>query len=641
MRRFRMKKTITFVLAVSMMMGLTGCGNGQKTADDTSVVIETDENDADGYDSDDNSDTSDSSVEYEMPTELSEYSQPDPDSEEALEEQERFEEYLDESFKVSVASDTLTLHYTLANPENYGVEASEASFGDIGVSQEDIDRGREESQEDLEELQAFNYDLLTSEQKFTYDILEDELECNLESYDYVDLYEPFAYTSGLQSNLPVTLSEYTFYDTGDVEDYLSLLNQTGDLFQTYLDFEKTKVDNGYFMNDDNADEVIRQCNEFIANPEQNLLIETFNDRIGDVPGITEEQIEEYTQENYDAVMNVIIPAYKNIIKCFKLFKGSCTNELGLAHYENGTDYYEYLLRSKVGTDRTPEEVIELLESEMDDVMSEMYSYVLSNYDAYESYYEDVDSLYEDEDLKETIRYFEKCFADRFPDIPDIDFTVTPVHESLQDIVSPAFFMTPPIDDYTNNTIHTNLSDDTGNDLWSTLAHEGVPGHMYQFVYFLSHDPEPIRTILDFNGYQEGWATYVELMSYDYYEDYPNDVYADFERINSELSLLVSARVEIGVNYEGWTLDETADYLNDQGFNGDAASDIYNYVIAEPVNYQMYILGWLEFKTLRDKTESLLGDDFDEQEFHQVLLDAGPCQFFLLEKLVDDYIMEAE
>jgi uncharacterized protein (DUF885 family) len=164
--------------------------------------------------------------------------------------------------------------------------------------------------------------------------------------------------------------------------------------------------------------------------------------------------------------------------------------------------------------------------------------------------------------------------------------------------------------------------------------------MYQFVYFLSHDPEPIRALLDFNGYQEGWATYVELMSYDYY-DYDNDAYADLERINSELSLLISARVEIGVNYEGWTLDDTSDYLNNNGFNGDAASSIYNYVIAEPVNYQMYILGWLEFKALRDEAEETLGDNFDEQEFHEVILDAGPCQFFLLEKLVDDYLIENE
>jgi uncharacterized protein (DUF885 family) len=635
MRRFITKRIVSIVLAASMMLGMAGCGDkaGEAVTEDTEtasdVASETDgetEGDSEGYD---------------IPDELSVYGQADPDSEEALAEQKKFEEYLDESFKESVVSDTLTLHYTLADPESYGVEAPEATFGDTGVSEEDIASDKKETQDELDELQGFNYELLTSEQKFTYDVLENQLECNLESYDYVDLYEPFAYTSGLHSNLPVTMSEYTFYNTGDVEDYLSLLNQTGDLFQTYLDFEAEKAKKGYFMNNNNANEVIRQCNEFIANPEENLLIETFNDRIGDVPGITGDEITEYTQENYDAVMNVVIPAYENIINTFGDLKGTCKNEYGLSYYDNGKEYYEYLIRSKVGSDKTPDEIIELLESEISSAMTELYTLAYTDYEAYQAYYEDSDSMYEDADLKETIEYFEDCFADRFPEIPDIDFNISPVHESLQDIVSPAFFMTPPIDDYTTNTIHTNLSDDTGNDLWSTLAHEGVPGHMYQFVYFLSHDPEPIRALLDFNGYQEGWATYVELMSYDYYEDYAYDTYADFEKVNSELSLLISARVEIGVNYEGWTLDDTADYLNNNGFNGDAASDLYDYVIAEPANYQMYILGWLEFKGLREEAEEALGDSFDEKEFHEVLLDAGPCQFFLLEKLVDDYILNAK
>jgi uncharacterized protein (DUF885 family) len=638
MCKFKTKKIMALILAVSMLLGIAGCGKSD--IEDTESEVTATAEDTDYAENDEASDTDTSaSKEYEL-SELSAYSQPDPDSAEALAEQEKFDEYLEESFKESVVSDTLTLHYTLADPESYGIEPSEATFGDLGISDEDVAADKEDCEDDLEELKGFDYDLLTAEQKFTYDVLKNEIECNLESYDYVDLYEPFAYTSGLQSNLPVTMSEYTFYNTGDVEDYLSLLNQTGEIFDTYLEFEKQKAEKGYFMNDNNANEVIRQCNEFIASPEENLLIETFNDKIGDVPGITDEEIEAYKQENYDAVMNVVIPAYKNIINTFKGLKGSCQNELGLSYYENGQEYYEYLIRSKVGSDKTPDEIIELLESEIENTMSELYAVVYSDVSVYESYYEDADSLYDDLDLKETIEYFEDCFADRFPEIPDIDFTVTPVHESLEDIVSPAFFMTPPIDDYTNNTIHTNLSDDTGNDLWSTLAHEGVPGHMYQFVYFLSHDPEPIRALLDFSGYQEGWATYVELMSYDYY-DYDNDAYADLERINSELSLLISARVEIGVNYEGWTLDDTSDYLNNNGFNGDAASSIYDYVIAEPVNYQMYILGWLEFKALRDEAEETLGDNFDEQEFHEVILDAGPCQFFLLEKLVDDYLIEKE
>ena len=350
-------------------------------------------------------------------------------------------------------------------------------------------------------------------------------------------------------------------------------------------------------------------------------------------------MKDYKKQNQDAVMNSVIPAYENVIDTFTSLKGTGTNDMGLVHFEGGKEYYEYLLKSKVGTDKTPDEIIEKLDAEIQSVMGELYALAMMNYDGYVGYMEDYENLYGDLDTEETIRYFEEMCVDKFPDIPEINFTVSPVHESLEGIVSPAFYMTPPMDDYENNSIYINEGSDSAGGLWSTLAHEGIPGHMYQFVYFLSNDPEPIRTLLSFNGYQEGWATYVELMSYGYYDKYADKTYGDIEAINTKLNLLVSARIEIGVNYEGWSLEETADYMNTSGFDGSAAGDIYDYVVAEPGNYQMYVMGWLEFEELREYAEKELGDKFNEVEFHKVVLDAGPCQFYILEDIVEEYVKE--
>lgn len=623
MRKFR-NVVLAYTLAVTMLL-CAGCGKKSDTT--TEVVTET--NISTNGDS-----TSDVSTDDDAQEVMA-----DPTTPEAIAEQEKFEEYLNDSFETSVVSDTLTLHYNLAHPEDYGITPPEVTYGDTDMTEEGLLADKTETEDELEELQDFDRELLTYDQRFTYDILYNQLETNLESYDNPYLYEPFAYTSGLHSNLPITLAEYSFYDQGDVDDYLKLLELTPDYIQICLDFEQEKIERGLFMNTHSANEVIRQCSEFIQKPEENLLIETFNDNIEEVPDLTDEQIADYKQANHDAVINYIIPAYQNIIAFFQSNKNEGENDLGLAHFEGGKEYYEYLIRSDVGSDKTPEEIIELLDNKLDSIMSEYYQVATSDYDTYTEYFENSDSLYEDIDPKETIQYFEDAMGDRFPEIPDIDFTVEPVHESLQDIVSPAFYMTPPLDDYENNSIYTNLNSDGAGSIWSTLAHEGVPGHMYQFVYFLSHNPEPIRVLLSFKGYQEGWATYVEMMSFDYYNDYPNDMYADLERINSELNLVISARIEIGVNYEGWTLEETKDYLETNGFNGDAASDIMNYVIAEPANYQMYVLGWLEFEELRDYAETELGDKFDECDFHQVILDAGPCQFYLLQDKVEQYVSQ--
>ena len=344
MRKFR-NVVLAYTLAVTMLL-CAGCGKKSDTT--TEVVTET--NISTNGDS-----TSDVSTDDDAQEVMA-----DPTTPEAIAEQEKFEEYLNDSFETSVVSDTLTLHYNLAHPEDYGITPPEVTYGDTDMTEEGLLADKTETEDELEELQDFDRELLTYDQRFTYDILYNQLETNLESYDNPYLYEPFAYTSGLHSNLPITLAEYSFYDQGDVDDYLKLLELTPDYIQICLDFEQEKIERGLFMNTHSANEVIRQCSEFIQKPEENLLIETFNDNIEEVPDLTDEQIADYKQANHDAVINYIIPAYQNIIAFFQSNKNEGENDLGLAHFEGGKEYYEYLIRSDVGSDKTPEEIIELL-----------------------------------------------------------------------------------------------------------------------------------------------------------------------------------------------------------------------------------------------------------------------------------------
>lgn len=626
------KRIIAYTLSFAMLLGMTGCGkekNKETSEEATSVETTTEE------------EPSVDVTNTELTTEDSEGV--DLDSPEAKAEQEKFDDWLWEKFVEGVNSDSITLNYSLANPEEYGVTPTDATYGELDFSEESIEQDKQDTLDYMAEMEKFDYSLLTADQKFTYDILYDEYETYLLYFDNPYLYEPFAYTSGLQSNLPITLAEYTFYDRQDIEDYLTLLTLTPDYFDICLEFEKVKSRKGLFMSSHSANEVIRQCTEFIANPEENLLLVTFEDRVNEFEGLTDAERQEYIQRNHDYVIDYIIPTYEKVINVFKQLKNTGNNDLGLCYLDGGKEYYEYLLKSKTGTDKTPEEVIELLDGAIEDTMSELYSQLFADYDAYEDYYEAMESetLYEPFEYKETIEYFEDVVDDRFPEIPDIDFKVTPVHKSLENIVSPAFYMTPPLDDYEHNSIYINQGSASSQSLWSTLAHEGVPGHMYQFVYFLSNDPEPIRTLQDFNGYQEGWATYVEMMSFEYYDKYDNPSFAAFEAANNKLNLLVSARVEIGVNYEGWDLEDTQKYLSDNGFNPEVAQDIIDYVVAEPGNYQMYCTGWLEFEGLKTYAKDELGDKFDEKEFHKVILDAGPCQFWLLRNRVEEYVKSAK
>ncbi len=548
-----------------------------------------------------------------------------------------FDEFTWRIFEKNVTADTITLHYTLADPQGYGIETPEVTLGEVDFSEETLAEEQKEIEELLQELESFDYKKLTKEQQMTYDILKQDLELSLEFYDFVYLYEPFAYTSGLQANMPITLSEYKFYNEKDVEDYLTILELIPEYFNDYLEFERVKSEKGLFMNENCAQEVIRQCSDMIADPENVVLIPTFESRIEEVEGLSQDEKSAYIEENYNAVMEYVIPAYENTIDVFEELKSTGENELGLKYLDQGQEYYRYLLAKDVGTDKSPEEVIKLLDEALDSTISELRTVVTADYDSYLAYFDALETLYDKEqnDPAQTIRCLEEAMADRFPEMAEVEFKVTPVHESLESSVSPAFYMLPAIDRYEDNSIYINEGSTGGGSLWTTLAHEGIPGHMYQNVYFLSQNPEPIRKLLSFNGYDEGWATYVEMMSYEYY-DFEEPIYGVLEQINTKINILVSSRAEIGINYEGWDLEDTENYLTEIGVNSEAAQNLMDYMIAEPVNYQMYCTGWLEFEELRALAENKLGDQFDEVEFHEVLLKAGPCQFNILRELVIEY-----
>ena len=63
------------------------------------------------------------------------------------------------------------------------------------------------------------------------------------------------------------------------------------------------------------------------------------------------------------------------------------------------------------------------------------------------------------------------------------------------------------------------------------------------------------------------------------------------------------------------------------------------MVDEPANYLKYTIGYLEFMELREKAEKKLGDKFNQKNFHQFLLDMGPCQFYVLDEYLDDWIAE--
>lgn len=539
--------------------------------------------------------------------------------------QNLFDDYLYELFVKEVKSDSISLNYSLAAPENYGITGTDTTLGEYSVSH--MNQNLSVSENYLSRLLSFDYNSLTSEQKLTYDILKDYLNKDLILGNYTYYSECLGPTTGIQAQLPILLAEYSFYGKDDIEEYLKLLPCVYDYFKDIAQFEREKSKHGLFMKDAVADQIIAQCEAFIKDPEDNFLISYFNEKIHSYEGLTPSEISKYKALNKEAVIVYVIPAYELLIKTLKELKGTGTNSAGLYYYPEGQAYYEALAKYKTGSDRSMDQMIDLLETAIDEGIIKLTTLTMQDPTLVDQYY--AFQAFPITDPGKIIKDLKKDIKKDFPDTAPVQCDIKYVPASLSAYLSPAMYLTPPMDNYKENEIYINGNDKkTLSMIYTTVAHEGYPGHLYQCVYFRSKNPAPIRNVMNFTGYDEGWATYVEM--YSYHISGINESLAGFLEANNIIILCMYARADIGIQYEGWKEKEVVNYITNFISDEQKAKQIYARLLEEPAIYLPYAVGYLEIMDLRKQAEEQLQDRFVAKDFHKFLLDIGPAPFGIIQ-----------
>ena len=534
-------------------------------------------------------------------------------------------------FQTEVSANTISLHYTLRSPSDYGIADIPATYGNLSS---DPIAAKASVRNVLSSLQEFDPGTLSSENALTFKILDTYLKNASTGTDYLLYQEPLGSVSGIHTQLPVLLSEYSFYDTQDVETYLALLKETPSYFDSVIRFEQKKAASGLFMPDYQADSVLDTCQSFIDMGKENYLVSTFNERIASLDLLPENKKDSFQKENMKLVTEEIYPAYQNLITAIKSLKGKGMNEQGLSHFPYGKKYYEYLVRQTTGCNESISRLRLMTRAQILEDLSAMQK-VLFPADAALTQASVLEQTSPDsmlDDLRSKI-------TDTFPEIPDVDFQVKYVPESMQDYLSPAFYMIPAIDNLTENVIYINNGQTaSGLNLYTTLAHEGYPGHLYQTVYFSASEPDPIRSILDFGGYVEGWATYAEMMSY-YLAPLPKTE-ASLLQKNSSVILGLYALADMGIHYDGWSVTDTVRFFSDYGINDpNAVQSVYKLIIGSPANYLKYYIGYLKFYELKKEMADTLGNQFSQKEFHRAILDVGPAPFEIVYDEVEKNLLD--
>lgn len=534
----------------------------------------------------------------------------------------QFRQFTKQLFCQELSSNTISLHYTLKNPKEYDIRENEVTFGTFPTDNKNLLA----AVENLEEvLKTFDYNKLSVENSLTYDVLKCYLNMTERDAEYILYDEPMGLVSGVQTQLPVILSEYPFYEQSDVDTYLQLMKTTPEYFASLLKFEQKKSKAGLFMSDKMAEQVIEQCKAFRDMGENNYLYSTFAERVWTVTSLSDKQKSDYIQRNARMMKAYVLPAYDNLICTIEKLKGSGKNEQGLCYLPKGKDYYEQVVEASTGSTRSVEEIRDMTRRQMTEDLEAMERVMkISEKEVNASIPQNPTSILQDLQTKITTS---------FPELPDTTYEVKYVPKAMQEHLSPAFYMIPAIDAYNENVIYVNEAQ-IGNTmaLFTTLAHEGYPGHLYQTVYFANTNPDLIRTILNFGGYVEGWATYAEMCSY-YLAPLTKDQ-ATLLQKNSSIVLGLYTLADIGIHYDGWSREDAIAFYKKYGIGDeDNINRIYDLILGSPGNYLKYYVGYVEFLELKKDWVKEYGSQASQKEFHKAVLDVGPAPFKVVEKYI--------
>lgn len=538
-----------------------------------------------------------------------------------------FDSYTRSLFVSQLSGSTLSLHYTLADPAAWDLDRQEVSLGSAVAEDPAALRSFLENSRSL--LESFPYESLSRENQLTYDILHLFFDTELSAENEYILAEVLSPALGIQAQLPSLLAEYTLRSEKDVIDYLNLLRDIPSYFETIIDFEKEKADRGYFMSDATADRIIDQCSDFISSGDNNYLNAVFSENLEQVPGLDETQKENSLRLHRDAVKHYVLPAYENLISALTSLKGSGTNENGLYYLSGGRAYYTYLLKSSCG-----------IYDSVEELQTRLANQLLADYKGIRAILEESPSLaasllqensQSGRTPEQILSSLQEQIKKDFPEISDVAYEVKYIHEDLKEHLSPAFYLTPPIDTGSPNLIYLNPDSRLrGIELYTTLAHEGFPGHLYQSQFFLSKDHPAVRHTLNMGGYVEGWATYIESYAYLYGSE--NQQLGRLHWLNRAMNLCLYSLLDIGIHYYGWTCEKAAKYLENFGVSDRAVCrEIFQIIVEDPANYLKYYGGCLKFMDLKE--EASRQEDFHPIDFHEKVLETGPCQFPILEKYV--------
>lgn len=560
------------------------------------------------------------------------------------EEQKKFDEFMKQEFVESMEQSYPNTHIILENPKDYGVDTSKTKVQiDKELNETTMKENKELNEKSAKAFKEFDRDTLSDEQKETYDIysymLDYTTEMNDSKFDYMSM--PLESMTGMHTQLPTLFSDWTLRNEQDVKDVITLMKSVRPYMDSILAYTKKQEEKGTLMLDIKSAK--EYCEKVVKEDVNSSVLTGLNESIDNLK-LGDDKTKQYKAELKKAFQEYFLPAYSDIIKTMKELDSSKNNTLGLSHMKNGKEYYELLFKQATGTDKSIEDIKKELNSMSRSSLLAVQSVISKNKNLYDEYVNGkIKTKYKD--FESMLKDLDKDIKDDFPSVGTLNYRIRPIGEDLASGGVAAYFNIPALDGTTPKQIRVNMLEDALNvqslETFSTVAHEGIPGHMYQIAYAYKNVKDPWRnSMASFLGYTEGYATYTEL----YALKYLDGVSADAVKLQQNMVVYqdcLIALADIGIHYEGWTKEDLSNFLEENGLGVSDVSDFYNQLQANPTAFLSYYVGYVQIANLKKDAQEELKDKFNDRDFHEAILKSGAAPFHVVEENVKDYIESAK
>ena len=508
-------------------------------------------------------------------------------------------------------------------------------------------------------LATFEETSLSPDEQITLAIAKFDVNNTIDSFEQFRYHNfPFNQIGGAHLNLVEFMTDLHPINTEQQAwDFIRRVEQFDESSEARLNWLQRQAKQGIYPPDFVFGHVIRQLSELIQ-LEDHPITTMFSQKTSELD-LTAAQQGALQSALSAAMSEHLVPGFDRLLKHFEETRPLANPHDGAWALPKGAAYYAHRLKIYTTTDQTAEDIhqtgleeVARIESRMLEILTQL------GYDGNQSVGALMNALNEDPQFlyPDTPDRKDKVVADYNQMVVDATETITPyfnrmpkaavevraVPEYSEQNAAGGYYMSPSLDGSRPGVFYANLYDIKQTPTYSmqTLAfHEAVPGHHLQNA--LNQENESLSLYRKHgyytSAYGEGWALYAERLATE--AGLLTSDYDELGVLQSELFRAVRLVVDTGLHHKRWTREEAMAYMKRITGMSDTEvqAEIERYIVW-PGQACSYKVGMLSILELRERARNALGDRFSIQDFHSLILDHGEPPLFVLDKLVDDWIV---